>query len=407
MNDKNTEHVTGNAALEKDLLLAQREKNRRIYTLAQMLIDKLEIDFLAAGLWRDPPIKEVPMRLYKQKRSKFWYFDVVVGSKRIRYSTKCEKKKEAEMVKALMVSKLKNDTSFEEMLNHSLQETFDKYLEECSKGIKDSYQRDVFSAQNILKCLGNLQIKDLTPEKIYNWQQKRRKTFVAKGKIISPRTVNIERAFIHRVLEIAKTQWGWLVKNPVSNIPPLPYHGIRERWFTETEEQILLLLADHQWLKDIIVFGLYTGFRKGEILSLKWNQVFLDADTPFIRLVREKSKITMDFPLVDDKLLEILHRLSALKQNPDGPVFIGEDNMPVNKSRLRYWWEKAVKKAGFNDAVFHSLRHTFATRCCRANMPDRMVMELLGQKSIKVTYQYMHPDLPMMSEKLKFLSLQK
>lgn len=94
------------------------------------------------------------------------------------------------------------------MLNHSLQEAFDKYLEECSKGIKDSYQRDVFSAQNILKYLGNPQIKDLTPEKIYNWQQKRRKAFVSKDKIISPRTVNIERAFIHRVLEVAKTQWG-------------------------------------------------------------------------------------------------------------------------------------------------------------------------------------------------------
>jgi integrase len=60
----------------------------------------------------------------------------------------------------------------------------------------------------------------------------------------------------------------------------------------------------------------------------------------------------------------------------------------------RYWFEKAIRKAGVSDFHWHDLRHTFASRLAMAGVGLRAIQDALGHKSIAMTVRYSHlaPD---------------
>jgi integrase len=60
----------------------------------------------------------------------------------------------------------------------------------------------------------------------------------------------------------------------------------------------------------------------------------------------------------------------------------------------RYWFERALRKAGIEGFHWHDLRHTFASRLVMAGVNLRGVQEALGHKSIAMTVRYSHlsPD---------------
>jgi len=346
------------------------------------------------------------MKLIKPKSKKFWYVDFLANGKRNRWSTKCEKKSEAELVKNKLLQKvaMSENILLERGIKqeHLLKEAFDKYLTEYSKGIKLSHKRDLLSAENILRDIGNLKISEVTPETVYKWQQKRKDAVFNNGKKLSPRTVNIERSFLHRTFELARNQWNWIEKNTVTPISPLPYDGARNKCFTEAECTTLLALCDkygYRWFRDLLEFLWLTGLRIGEVLSLTCGQVVLDAEIPYIRFTREKSRLLMDYPLTLEKVKDILGRYCSGKTG-DEYVFALDGN-PINYQKARRCWERVRKAAGLKDAHMHDARHTFATVCHDHELDDMTIKTLLGQKTIKVTRQYIHPSLETVGKRLK------
>ena len=51
-------------------------------------------------------------------------------------------------------------------------------------------------------------------------------------------------------------------------------HNTRDRWLT-VEEERRLLAAAAPWLRELVVFALYTRMRMGEVLALTWAGVDL------------------------------------------------------------------------------------------------------------------------------------
>jgi len=49
------------------------------------------------------------------------------------------------------------------------------------------------------------------------------------------------------------------------------------------------------------------------------------------------------------------------------------------------WFKRVIKHAGINDANFHALRHTFATRALEAGVPAKTVSEILGHANVSTT----------------------
>ena len=75
-----------------------------------------------------------------------------------------------------------------------------------------------------------------------------------------------------------------------------------------------------------------------------------------------------------------------------GPVIRNLEGEPL--AGPRYWFEKAIRKAGIGDFHWHDLRHTFASRLTMAGVGLRATQDALGHKSIAMTVRYSHlaPD---------------
>ncbi len=49
-------------------------------------------------------------------------------------------------------------------------------------------------------------------------------------------------------------------------------HNARDRWLTEDEEARLFAVAV-PWVREVVIFAIHTGMRRGEILALTWAGV--------------------------------------------------------------------------------------------------------------------------------------
>ncbi len=59
---------------------------------------------------------------------------------------------------------------------------------------------------------------------------------------------------------------------------------------------------------DVLLFGLYTGMRRGEIMPFRWERV--DLDTGLFRVEETKTRVPLELP-VPRQLGEILARRRA------------------------------------------------------------------------------------------------
>ena len=57
-------------------------------------------------------------------------------------------------------------------------------------------------------------------------------------------------------------------------------------------------------------------------------------------------------------------------------------------------FKKYLKEGNISDANFHSLRHTFATRCVEVGFDVKTLSEILGHSSVKITMdRYIHSSM--------------
>ena len=72
-------------------------------------------------------------------------------------------------------------------------------------------------------------------------------------------------------------------------------------------------------------------------------------------------------------------------------VFVGEKNRPIEPRVFYDYYQEIMEQAGIEDANFHTLRHTFATRCIENGMDILMVAKTLGHSNVSTTLnKYSH-----------------
>jgi len=128
---------------------------------------------------------------------------------------------------------------------------------------------------------------------------------------------------------------------------------------------------------------LFSGCRKSEILTLRWNEV--DFETGSLNLA--DSKTGQKVVLLGAPALELLASHPRLKDNPyvfpgtiKGSHFVG----------LAKVWKRIRKRAGLDDVRLHDFRHTFAGIGVSAGMGLPIVGKLLGHRDPKTTARYAH-----------------
>lgn len=131
-------------------------------------------------------------------------------------------------------------------------------------------------------------------------------------------------------------------------------------------------------------FGYNSGWRKGEILTLRWDDLDFDGAVIRLRAAESKNKEPRLLPL-SDPLREVLER----RWNDRRPTcpFVFHRNGKQFK-RFDGPWKAACKAAGLEERRFHDLRRTVARNLIRSAVPRSTARRITGHKTESVLERY-------------------
>lgn len=79
---------------------------------------------------------------------------------------------------------------------------------------------------------------------------------------------------------------------------------------------------------------------------------------------------------------------------PESFILSGSEEVIVEPRTMQNHFKKYLELGGINNANFHSLRHTFATRCVESEFDLKALSEILGHSSVKTTLdKYVHSTM--------------
>ena len=102
---------------------------------------------------------------------------------------------------------------------------------------------------------------------------------------------------------------------------------------------------------------------------------------------------------------ELFRLMQVQKGKPYSYILTGKINIYVEPRTMQNRFKSIIRKCGIADANFHSLRHTFATRCIELGFDVKSLSEILGHASINITLnRYVHPSMDLKMKNMNMLS---
>ena len=316
------------------------------------------------------------LREYNSKVGTIWFVDFRYQSKRYRISTKTGDRKLAELfLKDIEVKIAKNRFNFQDLTDVSLREFFETYLtfSEATKA-ENSFLLDRHS-QNVFKTFsGDLRLSEVTRKLVEDLK-------LSRLSQVKPASVNLELRHLKSMFQTA-VEWGKIKTNPFKGVKQVKIkdNGFA-KYLTKDEIEIFLGSIPDGPFKDLIVFYLNTGCRRGEALSLGWDDI--DLDRKIITITEAKGDKSRIIP-INSTLYETLRKMEK-----NGRPF------KFTKWFVTHKFKDYLKIAKINnDLTVHSLRHTFASHLVMSGENLYTVAKLLGHSSVSVTQIYAHlaPD---------------
>ena len=184
------------------------------------------------------------------------------------------------------------------------------------------------------------------------------------------------------------------------------------RILTEPEQQTFMKAVEGHRLEALYKLALATGMRRGELMALTWDCVDFksnniavrgsisrvkDPDTGItaLRFSEPKTKAGRRqvpiLPNIVPVLKEHKERQDAEKAeagsawNSENLVFCSNVGTVIEPRRVCTTMDKITDAAGLPRFTFHALRHTFATRMLEANVPAKVVQDVLGHADVTLT----------------------
>lgn len=203
------------------------------------------------------------------------------------------------------------------------------------------------------ESFARINIRDLQALDFARWRDQRLRE-VAAG------TVNREMNVLSGVLTVARTEWGLIEKNPISDVRKPSKPPARDRVISDDELARLALSAGGDLGKvtarafHAFLFAIETAMRAGEIVGLEWSRVDLQAR--YCSLLVTKNGTARDVPL-SLRAVELLEALRA-SQGESGGGLVFE----LTSRQLDVLWRKLRDRAAVVDLTFHDSRHIAITR---------------------------------------------
>lgn len=314
-----------------------------------------------------------PYRLYK--RGEIWhaYISVIVDGRRVvfRETTGETEAERAQQWCINRINAIRNSPAATHQI--TLDAACDKWWVEV--GQYQCRPEGVYSrVKNLLMDFnGNLPLAKISRNDINDFITK------SHSRKRSNATINRYLCLLSAICTRAKNSWDCEIpefkilsfkqKEPKENI----------KYFKDWQEIQKLLDAAAPHLRPIILTALYTGLRRGRILSLTWEQIDWD-NNQIIYMGKDGNPKSVPIVTPLRKVLEELPRDTQY-------VFTYHKHHITD---ITHGWRKAFEKSGLPYRSFHTLRHTTATWLLRQSGNLRVVQTVLGHHAITTTTKYAH-----------------
>lgn len=275
----------------------------------------------------------------------------------------------------------------------------EKFAPEHYRGPAWKYKVDALE-----KRLGSYYLTTLTPDVIAKYRDERLKDKDSRYKkngegapTVSPATVKSEIDILSTMLSVARREFGFVTpdRHKIMDIRRPKAANFRDRRLNEGEWDRLLAecgKSGNPLLSSAFEFTVATGVRRGELLSMRWED--LNKEQCYMML-REPDKIkTQEIRAVplSSRAMSVLDNLPG---EHSGLVF----DLP--KGTLYSAFRNALKRAQIENLTWHDLRHEALSRI--AEMDDFNLIEIAaisGHKNLQTLKRYIHLQALNLAKKL-------
>lgn len=240
--------------------------------------------------------------------------------------------------------------------------------------------------------------------------------------MLSAKTVRDILSMLHSILEYAERQ------NPL--MEPIrivyPKENSREMRVLSCDEQKRFteyLLKNMDECRFGVLLALLTGLRIGEVCALKWENISTQNRTILVKQTmqrmkntdstgKHKTRIVLSTPKSNTsaRMIPLSNYTAGLCErwqvrDPEAYILTGEAEKYLEPRTLQNRMKRYTKDCGLEGVHFHTLRHSFATRCVEVGFELKSLSEILGHSSTKITLEcYVHSSMELKRENMEKLS---
>ena len=237
---------------------------------------------------------------------------------------------------------------------------------------------------------------------------------------VKPNTVIHYHAIIHSALKYA-VKTDMLIQNVADKVDRPRKNSFQPVFLSAEEMQKMFEALRGTKLELPVLVAAFYGFRRGEVLGLKWDAIDFERGT--ISVIRTVTTITLDgkqaeieqqsaktksslrtLPLIGsfrEYFLQVKEAQELNKQvcgncynyEYDGFVFVDELGERMRANYLTSAFPKFLESHGLRRMRFHDLRHSCASLLLANDVPMKQIQEWLGHSDISTTANiYSHLD---------------
>ncbi len=237
--------------------------------------------------------------------------------------------------------------------------------------------------KNLIRILGDTQLKKLTPNDAEDFKLKR-------SKEVSAVSVNVELRAMKAAFREA-SRLHLIDTSPFQGMKLVRVPFKEAKFLSESQFVELLNRIDEDEFRNLVQFAVFTLMRLGEIVHLKWLDVDLRRKEIYVRnsaTFRVKGGKPRTVPM-NGWVFAFLTRKGKCGEF----VFPGRAGNRLDGTRVSRKFKRYVRRGGFDPGIhFHSLRHTGISWLINHGVPGPVVQRLAGHASILTTEIYAHVE---------------
>lgn len=266
----------------------------------------------------------------------------------------------------------------------SVDDLFDHYLAVWAKPKKRTWQRDESEYARLVKpVLGARLVTDIDRDDIEKLTSE-----ITERDGRGP--ARKARALLSKMFEVGIRD-KWCTYNPVRGTHR-PEFDARQRYLKADEVAAFMAAVDKlesDLARDFFRLALYTGARRSNVASMRWDELDLSSGLWLIPASKAKGKKPQLVPLSSHAVAIIEQRRQ--KRRPGVPWVLPGRGKRGHYSDPKDAWKRVCELAGIEDLRIHDLRRSLGAWQQAGGASMRTIQETLGHSNPAVTAKFYSP----------------